>query len=146
MEKAENGIYQQKGNMFMENNELFWEASVGELKRGYVFKERAGYVCRVCGMSFEKGVIHQSDGRMVDACRAMEEHIVRTHGSVLDVLRGMDRKYNGLTGNRKTLACLLSEGLSDKEIAIRLKTSTSTIRNQRFMFREKKKRQKSSWS
>ena len=122
----------------MELQSMFWEASIDELKQGYVTKAQA-HVCLVCGKTFEEGVIYTIDGKMMESKKAVNEHIKSTHGSMMDFLLQMDRKYSGVTEKQKHLIQMFHSGMSDKEIVNKENINASTIRTQRFSLREKAK-------
>ena len=69
--------------------ELFWEASVEDVKKGYI-EEKNCYMCLVCEDEFEKGRIYNVKENLYDAKRATEIHIVDKHGSMLKFLRYKD--------------------------------------------------------
>lgn len=49
-------------------SEKFWDASVEELKKGYVFDEETEeYICLACGETFIKGVIYQDNQVLYEA-------------------------------------------------------------------------------
>lgn len=124
-------------------NELFWSASLEETKRGYVYQESDDkYTCLICGKSFICGVIHQMNGTLYEARKAVERHIVDGHGSVFAFLLSLEKKLTGLTDHQKTLMESFHAGRSDAETAKELGTSTSTIRNHRFQLRERQKQAK----
>lgn len=125
----------------MEGSPRLWLADVEEIKNGYVFEpETEEYACLVCGRRFSRGIIYPVDDCLVDAERAVKMHLKSGHQSMFEYLLGMDKKYTGLTEHQKEVLRLVHRGLSDREIAERLNTgSTSTIRNHRFSFREKEK-------
>jgi hypothetical protein len=129
--------------MFMNNDEIFWNATLEEMKKGYKYLEEVKkFVCLGCYKTFEKGIIYNIDGVLMEAENAMVRHIAKDHGSMFSFLLEMDKKYTGLTDNQKSLLTMFGEGLSDKTIAGEVGTSVSTIRNQRFSFREKAKQAK----
>jgi len=126
----------------MENaEELFWNASLEELKKGYIFNQDTGeYLCLICAQSFIQGYIYKQDDELMDACRAVEYHIALQHGSMFAYFLEMDKKYTGLTDNQKQLLDSFYRGYSDREIALQMGVgSTSTIRNQRFKLKEREK-------
>ena len=44
-------------------DERFWEASLSEMKQGYVHvREEEGYCCLICGARFEEGEIFKLPG------------------------------------------------------------------------------------
>jgi hypothetical protein len=85
-------------------NELFWNASVEEMKKGYIYDEEAcEYICLICGKVFIKGVIYQENGMLLEAERAMKDHISCEHKSTFDYLLNMDKRFTGLTDVQKSL-------------------------------------------
>ncbi len=126
----------------MNFDEIFWKASVEELKKGYVYLDENLYVCLCCEEKFEEGVIYPQGKLLMDAKKAIETHIIEKHQSMFHFLFSMDKKYTSLTDNQKQLVEMFYEGLSDKEIMQKVGGSASTIRNQRFTLREKAKQAK----
>ncbi|MZP30688.1 DUF2087 domain-containing protein [Heliobacterium undosum] len=121
----------------------FWDASLEELKRGYVLDEgQDSHICLVCGRAFQRGQIYPVDGLLYDARKAAELHIRQEHGSMFEHLIRMDKKYTGLTEHQQMLITLFYHGHDDKDIVARLGGSASTVRNHRFQFREKEKQAK----
>ena len=122
----------------------FWSANIEDLKRGYHYNAYTdSFDCLICGESFENGRIYGTGGKLYEAEKAAKLHIEQKHKSVFHYILGMSKSYNGLTDNQKALMEMLFSGLSDKEILQNTgATSTSTIRNQRFAFREKYKQAK----
>ncbi|WP_028777511.1 DUF2087 domain-containing protein [Shimazuella kribbensis] len=127
----------------MEISNIFWNASLEELKRGYI-QERDSYTCVLCGRKIEKGIVYPYENRFYEAERFMRVHIESTHRSVFDFLIGMDKKLTGLTEHQKSLMRLFYQGRNDKEIQSELDIgSTSTIRHHRFVLKEKERQAKS---
>lgn len=126
------------------NSEIFWNASVPELKKGYVWDDKSeAFVCLVCGKSFIKGLIYEQDGIFYEAEKYSALHVAEEHDGMLQYLLGLDKKLTGLTDLQKNLVKAFHEGLGDQEIAKRYEVgSTSTIRNHRFTLREKMKQAK----
>ena len=119
------------------------EMSVDDIRNGYSYvtgSER--YICHVCGRGFENGEIFSIDGRFFDAAKAISMHIRKEHADMLDILVSYDKKYTSLTDNQKDLIKMMHSGMSDNEIAKGTGVSPSTIRHQRFIFREKAKQAK----
>lgn len=125
-------------------SKLFWEASLEEIKKGYVYEAAAEvYTCVICGEQFIKGRIYPVDKAFFEAEKAAQLHITWEHGSIFQFLLNMDKKYTGLTEHQKDLLTYFFQNLVDKEIAARMENgNTSTIRNQRFSFRERSKQAK----
>jgi hypothetical protein len=114
------------------------ELTIQEMKQGYQ-SEDGYYSCISCGERFEKGEIFPLSGRFFEAGKAVALHMEECHADYLSGLINSDSKYNSLTENQKQLLRLFAEGLSDKEIAARMGITPSTVRNQKFQFREKAK-------
>ncbi|WP_026477439.1 DUF2087 domain-containing protein [Alkaliphilus transvaalensis] len=117
--------------------------SVEELKQGYRFNEdSSSYICNVCNRNFETGEIYQFDKRFFEAVRAVKIHVQAEHGDNFNQLLNTESKYNTFTENQKEILSLIYADFSDKDIAKQLGISPSTVRHQRFMFREKAKQAK----
>ncbi|RAV21992.1 DUF2087 domain-containing protein [Paenibacillus contaminans] len=125
-------------------SELFWNATLDDMKRGFVYNdENEQYVCLICGVGFEEGIIYPRDGLFLEAKKYVRKHIEDEHTSMFDYLMGLDKKLTGLTDLQKQLIHSFQQGLSDAEIVKELEGgSTSTIRNHRFTLREKAKQAK----
>jgi len=123
---------------------LFWNATVDELKRGYIFDTgEKTYACLLCDKIFEHGIIYPLGDQLFAAEKAIQAHIQSAHPNLFDYYLGMGKIYTGLSAGQEELAKLSYQGLSDKEIATATDTnSTSTVRNQRFAMREKYKQAK----
>lgn len=126
----------------MELSELFWNADINELKRGYL-EETNGYVCLLCGERIEKGVIYPLDNILYEAEKFMSVHIHKQHHSVFDYLISLNKKLTGLTDHQNRLLQLFYQGKNDAEIQKEMGIgSTSTIRNHRFVLKEKERQAK----
>lgn len=127
-----------------EISELFWNASIAEMKQGYVYvASEETYVCLACGERYEKGIVYTKDGVLYEAEKFVRLHIVDQHISMFDYLISMDKKLTGLTELQRNLIAFFYEGLNDNEIVKELDGgSASTIRNHRFTLREKMKQAK----
>ena len=125
-------------------SEIFWNASVEEIKKGYVYKPDTGeYICLICGSKSVKGIVYPGDGVFYEAEKYMEVHIAGEHSSTFEFLIDLDKKYTGLTDHQKNLLRFFHKGYSDSEIVKEQESgSTSTIRNHRFTLREKEKQAK----
>ena len=89
----------------MEIAKLFWDASLEELKIGYI-QDNDSYSCLLCGDKIEKGIVYSYENRLYEAERYMRIHIEITHQSVFEYLLGMDKKLTGLTEHQKNLLAL----------------------------------------
>lgn len=117
--------------------------SIDAIKKGYIFfEEHSCYVCLICGERFEEGEIYQIGGRFFEAAKAAELHMLNQHSDRFSDLLDADSKYVSLTDNQKELLNMIHAGLSDSEIAEKMGVSASTVRHQRFVFREKVKQAK----
>ncbi|WP_147534673.1 DUF2087 domain-containing protein [Bacillus marasmi] len=126
----------------MEQPEIFWNADISELKRGY-YEEKEYYVCLLCGERIEKGVIYPSDNVLYEAEKYMKLHIYNVHGSVFDYLISLNKKLTGLTDHQNRLLHLFYQGKNDAEIQKEMGIgSASTIRNHRFVLKEKERQAK----
>lgn len=120
------------------NKELFWEATIEEIKMGYKEYDDS-FKCIICEEQFIKGRIYEIDSFLYDAKKAAEIHIEKCHKSMLLYLLEMNSGFTGLSEVQRELLQLISQGLSDKEIAAKLGVAQSTIRNHRYKLREKEK-------
>jgi hypothetical protein len=123
-------------------SELFWEASVEELKKGFI-QDEDHYVCLFCEEKFEKGIIYPEEGVFYEAGRYMRLHIEKAHQSVFASLVSMDKDLTGLSEHQKKLLQFFYQGKSDKEIQEEMGIgSASTIRNHRFALKKKERQAK----
>ncbi len=125
-------------------NNLFWQASLDEVKQGYLFSaESSCFICLFCGFQTEQGRIYTIGEDLFDAETALRAHIRQKHSSPLQCLLQLDKRWSGLTDLQIRLIGLFASGINDQEIADELKAgSVSTIRNHRFLLREKQKQAK----
>lgn len=124
--------------------ELFWQASLNEIKQGYIYTQSSdAFTCLICGESFKNGIIYPENTILYEARKYIEFHIAKCHHSSFHFLLNLDKKLTGLTDHQKAILELFYEGSSDNDVAKALNTgSTSTIRNHRFSLREKQKQAK----
>ncbi|MDR3596362.1 DUF2087 domain-containing protein [Clostridium sp.] len=127
--------------MDIKSNELFWSASIEEVKKGYIETEEE-YKCIICEERYEKGRIYEVKSELYDARRAAVFHIEEKHSSMLEYLLGMNSTFTGVSEVQRELITLIAQGLSDREIATELGVAQSTIRNHRYKLREKEKQAK----
>ncbi len=119
--------------------ELFWSSSMEELKKGFIDKNDK-YICLLCGKEFEKEIIYPEGSVLYKAERYMRIHIEKTHKSVFEYLINMDKKLTGLSEHQKNLLLLFYCGKSDAEVQKEMNIgSASTIRNHRFILKEKER-------
>lgn len=127
--------------MDIKSIELFWSATIDEVKKGYIETDE-DYKCIVCEETFQKGRIYEIKSELYDARRSTEIHIEEKHNSMLEYLLGMNSAFTGVSDVQRELITLISQGLSDKEVAVKLGVAASTIRNHRYKLREKEKQAK----
>lgn len=126
----------------MSISELFWNASLDELKQGYI-RESDYLVCILCGRKIELGIVYPEEGIYYEAEKYMCKHIQAAHDSVFDYLIGLDKKLTGLTEHQNSLLHLFHQGKSDSDIQKEMGIgSASTIRNHRFVLKEKERQSK----
>ncbi|MBS4190522.1 DUF2087 domain-containing protein [Bacillus sp. FJAT-49705] len=126
----------------MKLSELFWSASLEELKRGYIQDENS-HMCLLCGKQIEKGIVYQEEGVFYESEKYMRLHIEIAHQSVFSYLIDLDKKLTGLTDHQNRLLRLFYEGKSDADIQEEMGIgSASTIRNHRFVLKEKERQAK----
>ena len=124
-------------------NKRITDASIPEIEAGFTYDRNAGiYSCLFCDAQYESGVIYPVGGQYLDACKAAISHIMKTHGSTFPMLLSLDKKYTGLTDVQKDLLLKFYDGEADVDIAKSAGISASTVRYQRFNFREKAKQAK----
>lgn len=109
-----------------------------EIIRGFAYdQDDKSYRCLFCDRVFYETEVYPVDGRFFTAETAIKAHINSVHADRISELIHSDSKYLSLTDNQKDLLASFSLGLSDKEIAAKLGVSPSTVRHQKFMFKEK---------
>lgn len=127
--------------MDIKSNELLWGATIEEVKNGFIENDQE-YKCIICEETFQKGRIYEINSKLYDSRKTIEFHIEERHGSMLEYLLGMNSVFTGLTDVQKQLLTLISQGLLDKEVAVKLGVAQSTVRNHRYKLREKEKQAK----
>lgn len=118
------------------------EKTLEEIKQGYTKDKKGFYHCNFCNTCFEDGEIFPINGHFYRAEKAIQIHIRKDHGSVFTQLLQLDKKSSSLTDVQKKLLYMMEQGKSDKEIAQLTNTSASTVRHQRFVFKEKARQAK----
>jgi Uncharacterized protein conserved in bacteria len=121
----------------------FEQATVAELKQGFIYDtDTETYCCIFCSAKYEEGSIYTVGNNLVNAHRALRLHIIEKHQSVFDALLSADKKQSGITDTQKEFLLGFYTGNSDNKIAQTTDTSPSTVRFQRYNFREKAKQAK----
>lgn len=103
----------------------FPNLNIDELVQGY-HQSGPQMQCNYCSATF------------TDAAQ-MAAHLETIHDGALTALLTADTKYNTLTDNQSKLLQAFSRKQKDQTIADQLEVSASTIRHQKFTFREKAK-------
>lgn len=118
------------------------DATLDELKQGYT-ESPDHYTCLCCGEQFEKGIIYPEGGRLYEAHCFTRHHIESAHGSVFAYLLSLDKSATGLTDLQRRLLGLFAEGQSDADVQKELGLgATSTVRNHRFLLKERERQAK----
>lgn len=138
---TENKDIKNNGVLEVKSNEIFWNSTMEEIKRGYI-QEGDIIKCLICGKTFQNGKVYRIDEEFYESWKAAELHIQNAHNSMLEYLLNMNGIFTGVTDAQREVLKLFAEGISDKEIASRLGVATSTIRNHRYKLREKEKQAK----
>lgn len=121
---------------------LFWSASNEELKNGFI-EEDSCYACLLCSKKIEKGIVYPYENTFYEAEKYMRLHIRQEHHSVFEYLVNMDKKLTGLSNHQNGLLRLFYMGKRDDEIQKEMGIgSSSTIRNHRFVLKEKERQAK----
>ena len=123
--------------------EKIHRASIEELRQGYICDaEKRLYDCLFCQFETVWGRIYQHDDQFEDAELTMQNHIHKEHGSSFEFLISMDKENHGLTVNQRQILQLIYQGKPDAEIARMTGKAPSTIRNVRYVLKEKFKETK----
>lgn len=117
------------------------EYQIEEIKQGYQETEDC-YHCIWCGKQFLKQEVFSINQRFFTAQAALQQHLHLEHPNRLSLMLKDSSRYNTLTQNQKELLLAFAQGKSDQEIALEHHISASTVRHQKFMFREKYKQAK----
>jgi hypothetical protein len=126
----------------MSRNEILLNSSLSDIKRGYT-EENDRYVCLLCGEFMEKGCVYPNGNIFYEAERYMKIHIESVHGSIFEYLINMDKSLTGLSLHQSKLLKLFYQGMDDEEVKSEMGVgSSSTIRNHRFVLREKERQAK----
>ena len=78
------------------NKELFWDATIDEVKNGFIEAEEC-YKCIICEKEFIKGRIYDIDSILYDAKKATKLHIEKIHKSTLQYLLEMNNTFTGIS-------------------------------------------------
>jgi hypothetical protein len=117
-------------------NEKIRQATLEELIRGYQ-EDETGFVCLQCEERFMKGEVYPKGDRFLMAETAAREHVLADHPPIYEMLLEFDKKETGLTDKQKEVLRDFATGLTDKQIAGKQGIAHSTVRHQRFVFKER---------
>lgn len=118
----------------------FKELTLRELTDGYIRSEEEGTcICIFCGETYEDDLIYQSRGRMVNADRAMREHLIDVHGGVFCGLMQLDRQVSGLSDTQKEILEGMYLEKDNKEMGEELGISVATVRTHKFNIQKMKR-------
>ncbi|MBN2070186.1 MAG: DUF2087 domain-containing protein [Candidatus Krumholzibacteriota bacterium] len=116
--------------------------TVEQMIGGYMNTDKT-FDCIFCDESIKKGHVYPLGPELVEAELAMKNHIASAHHSTFHALLDLGKKSTGLSEIQRTLLRHFYDGLSDKEIQpLAGGVSLSTIRNHRFVLREKARQAK----
>ena len=132
-------------------NKKIEDATIDELINGYVYgylynwgacDKTKGYICLFCNKGFDEDDVYTVGKLTVNAKKAVRLHIGKEHGHIFRNLLAFDKNKTGLTDTQKEFLECYYSGLNDQEIAEKMNISASTVRYQRFNFKEKVKQAK----
>ena len=103
-----------------------------------ILEENGNCTCIYCGKIFENEEVFPVGERFFTAKRAAQLH-AESHTDALERIFAAGEKSLSLTENQKALLTACSQGKRDADIAKEMGISASTVRHQRFMFRERAK-------
>jgi len=127
----------------MEKDYLF-DFGLEEIEKGYFYDHKnRHFKCLICKDTFEQGRIYKLNEEFYDAEKYCEKHIEQVHGDMFDFLIERNKKITGLSDNMRDFIKLTHDGLSDKEIGVKMGVSLSTVRSYRFKLKEKELQAKS---
>jgi hypothetical protein len=116
--------------------------TVEQLSAGYTSTDHT-YACLFCDETVRKGHVYTRGPDLVEAELAMRHHVAEAHDSAFHALLALGKKGTGLPDAQRALLGHFYDGLSDKEIQpLAGGVSLSTIRNHRFVLREKARQAK----
>lgn len=118
----------------------FKELTIEELSQGFVRDGREGTLtCIFCGETFEIDMIYHSGSRLVNADRAMREHLIECHGGVFRGLLELDKQINGLSDIQKTILEGMYLEKDNKELGEDMNISAATVRTHKFNIQKMKR-------
>lgn len=132
-----------KNEIDMVKGKNFKDLHIDELKRGYVKREDdGGYNCIFCSEYFEEGVIYSSRERMVNAEKAVKEHVEDEHSGAFKSLLDLDKQISGLSDVQKSILNCMYEQKDVKSIGEKMGISPATVRAHKFNLQKLKREAK----
>ena len=120
--------------------ECWHEMQPEQIARGYYWsKEKQAWICLECGQVFEQEEIFARDGRFYTAEKAAALHLQQDHPDWIEKMLQENKKLLSLTEKQEQLLLAFAGGKSDGDIAKEFGLAASTVRHQRFVFRERAK-------
>jgi hypothetical protein len=117
-------------------NKRIKAANLEQLLKGYV-EEEDRFICLQCEQRFMKGEVYPQGERYLMAETATREHVLSEHPPLYETLMNLGKKEVGLTDKQKEVLMDFAAGLTDKQIAGKQGIAQSTVRHQRFVFKER---------
>lgn len=114
------------------------QSTVTDLKQGWQFDAAKGlYHCLYCPATFDADLVYPLGDQLCTAGRAIRQHVNDIHSSPFDQLLRLDKRLIGLTDTQKRVLRMMYAGKTYQDIAQETGNAPSTIRAQRFLFKEK---------
>lgn len=111
-----------------------------QLAQGYFFdRQKECWVCLDCLKEFDRQEIFAFDGKFYTAQKAVQLHQKKEHPDRLHKILEEEKKLLSLTEKQEQLLERFAAGMTDAQIAKEFGVSASTVRHQRFVFRERAK-------
>ncbi len=120
-------------------NELFESCAIEDIVSGYTLDESGkDFVCLICGKRYNIEEVFSYEGHLYIAEKMIKNHMQTEHKGILPYLLSLDKKISGVSEQQSKILTMISQGYSDNDIAKEVgEISSSTIRNHRFILREK---------
>lgn len=127
------------GGAMKDVNELFENCSIDDLVNGYTIDQSEDeLVCLICGKRYHLDEVFPQNQKYFSAHKMIKMHLETEHKGILPYLLGLDKKISGISEQQSKILTMISQGFPDNDIAREIgEISPSTIRNHRFVLREK---------
>lgn len=120
---------------------MIWNYELSDIINGWHETDEI-FQCLMCEKEYKKGRIYEDSQLLYDAQGAVKHHIMQAHDSVASYLLEQESAVTGLSAIQNQLLTCILNGMSDKDIGLKLGIAQSTVRNHRFKLREKEKQAK----